>query len=175
MMVAWSKHTGAEDPSGDGAIRYFKDAFSMKRDTNGKLVREERNPPPEILRGHPDLVRRAINRPSTKHVYASGVLSFHKDDIDVERFNRGDPALRQTIDRLMDEFEDVMFRGVPMDMRPPLLWATHTHTGRLELNLLAPRFVYSGKPDPANEAAGVRAGKVLAYNPHPPGQTSCAT
>ena len=122
MMIAWSRHTGARDRGGDGAVRYLTASWSMKTMPDGKRVREERNPPPEVLRGHPDLVRRAINGLTTEHVYASGVLSFHAEDIDLAAFRRRDPALRATITRLMDAFEDVMFTGVPREMRPPILW-----------------------------------------------------
>lgn len=92
MMITWSDHTGARDRGGDGAVRYLQSASVLKQLPDGRYQRETRDPPPEILRGHPDIVRRAINSLNTQHVYSSGVMSFAEGDVDVAAFNAGDPG-----------------------------------------------------------------------------------
>lgn len=145
MIVAWSAHTGAEDRAGRAVVNYMMNDRVAKNDETGRRLRIVRDPPPEILRGNPQLVRRAIERMRTQLVYSSCVLSFAKTDVDVAKFNDRDPALREIVERLIGEFEEACFAGIPQECRPPTFWTTHTHTGRLELNFLCPRAIIAQK------------------------------
>lgn len=57
------------------------------------------------------------------HPYITGVLSFEENDTDED--------LKQ---KLMADFEEVLFSGIPAENRPPVLWVQHQDKGRLELN-----------------------------------------
>lgn|GEM_PF-3631289 len=128
----------------------------------GVKVVERRVPPPELLRGDPALMRQAISAVPFKHRYASGVLSFHADDVDLDAWHAGNPALRQRVAAAMDEFERVAFAGIEPEDRPPVLWSTHTHAGRLELNVVCPRAIWAGD-------------RLRALNPQPPGHENRKT
>lgn len=145
MIVAWSAHTGAEDRAGRAVVNYMMNDRVAKSDETGRRHRIVRDPPPEIIRGNPQLVRRAIERMHTKLVYSSCVLRFAQTDVDVAKFNARDPALREIVERLIGEFEEACFAGIPQECRPPTFWTTHTHTGRLELNFLCPRAIIAQK------------------------------
>ncbi len=158
MLVAWSKHTGADDPGGNGVVNYLCNAAVWKTSLNGNgRVLLHRNPAPEILRGDPGLMRQAIRSIDFKHRYSSAVLSFEREDVDIARFNTGDPVLREQIDRVIRAFEAAAYAGIAEEHRPPCLWTTHTDTGRLELNFCAPRAILAGD------------GRIKSINPSPPG------
>jgi len=57
------------------------------------------------------------------HPYITGVLSFEENDTDEN--------LKQ---KMMADFEEVLFCGIPPENRPPVLWVQHKDKGRLELN-----------------------------------------
>lgn len=177
MIITWSKHAGKTDPDGEGAITYMT-AASVTKSLDGKARRREtRNPLPRILRGSPDLVGAMITSIPFKCRYSSGVLSFEAGDIDLALFHASDPALMTQLRRVMVEFEEVAFAGVPAHQRPPILWTSHSHTGRLELNFLIPRAVYVAAKvtvPRVGVAAVARLGAgpdmvIKSYNPHPPG------
>ncbi|MQX38528.1 LPD7 domain-containing protein [Roseospira navarrensis] len=158
MMVMWSRHTGVDDASGRGVVSYMHDPVVMKPGPDGRGVHAiTRDPPPEVLRGDAGRVRLAIQATPFKHRYSSCVLSFASDDIDVAAFNAGDPTLRRQVDEVTRRFEDTAFPGIPEADRPATYWTTHTHTGRLELNFVAPRAVLTG------------SGAIRSLNPNPPG------
>lgn len=177
MIITWSKYTGKKDPDGEAAITYMT-AASVTKSIDGKARRREtRNPLPRILRGSPDLVGAMITSIPFKCRYSSGVLSFEAGDIDLALFHASDPALMARLRRVMVEFEEMAFAGVPVHQRPPILWTSHSHTGRLELNFLIPRAVYVAAKVAAQRvgvAAVARLGTgpdivIKSYNPHPPG------
>ena len=158
MLVAWSKHTGADDPGGTGVVNYLCNTTGWKPSPNGNgSVFRRRDPPPEILRGDPGLMRQAIRAVDFKCRYSSAVLSFEREDVDVTRFNAGDPVLRGQIDGVIRAFEAAAYAGIAEEHRPPCLWTTHTDTGRLELNFCAPRAILAGD------------GRIKSINPSPPG------
>ncbi|MEC9199516.1 MAG: hypothetical protein VX974_18075, partial [Pseudomonadota bacterium] len=72
-------------------------------------------------------------------------------------FNEGDPEVRARVNHALMLWLDAAFAGIPQPNRPPVLVTTHTHTGRMEVNLLIPRWVLRAD------------GKIRAYNPDPPG------
>ncbi|WP_347140250.1 LPD7 domain-containing protein [Paracoccus sp. SSK6] len=182
MIITFSKHTGAEDETGLSAIRYLTATSFPKKLPDGRKISEDRKPVPRILRGNPDLVSRMIASLPFKHRYSSGVLSFAPEDIDLEKFEGRDLALDDALDRLMREFEDTVFAGIPRHQRPPILWTSHSHAGHLELNFLIPRGVYCapvarqkkrGKTRPGLDAKpGDQALTIKNFNPHPPGKVS---
>lgn len=182
MIITFSKHTGAEDDTGLSAIRYLTATSFPKKLPDGRRISEGRKPEPRILRGNPDLVSRMIASLPFKHRYSSGVLSFAPEDIDLEKFEGREPALDDKLDRLMREFEDTVFAGIPRHQRPPILWTSHSHAGRLELNFLIPRGVYCapvarqkkrGKNRPGLDAKPCdQAFTIKNFNPHPPGKVS---
>ncbi|EPS6733492.1 hypothetical protein ACVG7R_003794, partial [Acinetobacter baumannii] len=59
------------------------------------------------------------------HPYNAGVLSFEEKDIDEDLKNK-----------IMSEFEKMMFSEIDPNNRPPVLWVQHLDKGRLELNYL---------------------------------------
>lgn len=59
------------------------------------------------------------------HPYTCGVLSFKEEDIDEDLKNK-----------IMSDFEDMMFSEIDPENRPPCMWVQHKDKGRLELNYL---------------------------------------
>jgi len=59
------------------------------------------------------------------HPYTAGVLSFEEKYIDEDLKNK-----------IMSEFEEMMFSEIDPNNRPPVLWVQHKDKGRLELNYL---------------------------------------
>jgi len=59
------------------------------------------------------------------HPYTAGVLSFKEEDIDEDLKNK-----------IMSDFEEMMFSEIEPENRPPVLWVQHKDKGRLELNYL---------------------------------------
>lgn len=163
MMFTFSKY-GA-DPQNVGAIDavgYMSDRDVLKPTGGGVRQRMRRYPAPEVLIGDMALIRAAIRAAPGKLKYRSGVLSFAREDVDVISFNAGNPDLRGAVDLALGLWVEVAFAGIPETARPPIFATTHTHTGRLEVNFLSPRWVL--RPD----------GKIRSYNPDPPGPESRA-
>jgi len=128
--------------SGSGPVQYL----TAERSPDGTL----RTPPPEVLRGHPELVRQTIDALKFRHKYTSGVLSFAESERVVT------PELQRQI---CEDFENIAFAGLSRDQYS-ILWVKHTHTGRLELNFLIPRVELStGKS--LNIAPPVKASREL--------------
>lgn len=145
---------------------YSKDATSGSQDAVGYMcdhaVRKSnklvnRSPAPEILMGDPTLIRAAIRMAPGQHKYRSAVLSFAPKDVDVAAFNAGCAVQRGRVNHALTMWLAAAFAGIPAANRPPVLASTHTHTGRMEVNLLIPRWVLRAD------------GKIRAYNPDPPG------
>lgn len=126
----------------------------------GGRERVQRIPPPEVLKGDEALMRQAIRAVPFQCRYSSGVLSFEQGDVDVARFNAGDPELRRQVAEVIREFEATAYAGIAEEHRPPTFWTTHSHTGRLELNYCMPRAILAGD------------GRLRSINPHPPGRES---
>jgi hypothetical protein len=88
-----------------------------------------RDPPAELLRGHPDLTKKIINDLNFAHNYTSGVLSFSETVTEITRNN---------LDTIMDEFEDMMKAGFDDPGRIDMLWVLHQDKGRAELHWVVP-------------------------------------
>ncbi|MDE3239060.1 MAG: hypothetical protein KGN33_08870 [Paracoccaceae bacterium] len=160
MWFGFSTHHRDEnaDGVGSGLSHYFFDEFVLKKTPHGSaLVR--RTPAPEILFGDAALFRATVRAPSWKNVYRSCVISFAKEDVDVEAFNAGDAGEREKIASVLALFMQALFPGIPERARPQVLIGTHTHTGRLELNVSVPQLLWGAD------------GKCRAWNPSPPGRT----
>ena len=112
-----------------------------------------RTPAPELLLGHPGVVQSAIAALPFKASYRVALLSFDPSDVDVALFNDGDKIARQSVSGAIDLFLELAFAGLPRACRPPVFAGTHTHTGRLEINIVMPRFVRA------------ETGKLRSYNP----------
>ena len=138
MIVGFSTHgTGG----GRGPVDYLTSPMNPDR--------TPRIPPPVVLRGNPELVRRLIGSLAFKRKYTSGVLSFAEPP---------EAITPEMCERIMDDFEQVAFAGLEKDQYA-MLWTRHTHAGRMELNFLVPRVELS-------------TGKSLTI--HPPGRESRA-
>lgn len=162
MLMLASKYATDAGRAGLDGVGYISREWVPKLTQSGQeLLR--RDPPPEILRGDPVLARAAIRMAPGKLQYRSLVMSFARDDIDVKAFNAGAPEVRVAIDHTLRLYGEVGFAGVPESCRPPFFVTTHTHTGRLEINIIVPRWVW--RPD----------GACRAFNPDPPGQASLET
>ncbi|WP_281981769.1 hypothetical protein [Thalassorhabdomicrobium marinisediminis] len=132
----------------------------MTKVVGQKSAKETRSPRPEVLLGHPAVVQAAINGLGFKRRYSLCTLSFAASEICVEAFNRGNSGVRDAVAVTTSAFLEFTYAGIPVDSRPPVLVSTHTHTGRLEVNLTLPSFVIDGN------------GAVRSFNPNPPGDGS---
>lgn len=153
MLIGWSTHQVSDNPLQPSS--YLLDAAVEKSFADGRGL-EIRTPVPELLMGHPAVVQSALKVSNTALRYRVATLSFAADDIDVAAFNAGDLQSRSAVSAAIDLFLEMAFAGIPSDRRPPVLVGTHTHTGRLEINVALPRFVMN------------LSGKVRSFNPHPP-------
>lgn len=156
MIIAWSPHTGSRaNRSAEAAIRYLLPNYSGG---NFKNVRSaiERNPAPELLMGTPEFVVLPLRALRQKHRYSVLTLSFAPEEVSVEAFNDFDPEVRRDVCKALGLFFEVAYAGIPTWARLRPLIGTHTHTGRLEVNILMPRVVRNSR------------GQIRAHNPHPP-------
>lgn len=159
-MMLGSKY-GADAQGGLDVVGYFTLEWVPKPTPSGvKLIR--RDPAPEVLLGDPVLARAATRLAPGALKYRSLILSFAPEDIDAAAFNAGCPDSRAQVDFALQLFCEVAFAGIPKACRPPLFVSTHTHTVRMELNIMAPRWVR--RPD----------GAIRSFNPDPPGPASRA-
>jgi Relaxase/Mobilisation nuclease domain len=117
VIVGFSKH-------GTGAVYGAVNYLTSRQNPDGN----ERNPPPEMLRGHPAVVRGMIDSLEFKHRYTSGVLSFAP----------GEAITSEMEQAIMDGFEKAAFAGLERDQYS-ILWVRHIHAGHHELNFLVPR------------------------------------
>jgi hypothetical protein len=156
MIVGLSPHSGIK-----GSFRaltdYFDSSHVDKPHPMGGRSVEIRNPAPEVLAGDAPLFRSFLQALPFRHRYVAATLSFDRADIDVEAFNAGDATSRWAVDRTLGLWFELGFAGIPLTARPPCYVTTHTHTGRLEVNVAMPRGVL--RPD----------GCVRSLNPAPPG------
>lgn len=152
MLVGWSPLQNSEDPS--QPVAYLFDDVVLKKVGNVH-VEERRTTSPELLTGNMAAFARAVQALRFEMKYRVATLSFHADDIDVAAFNSGDITLRSNIAATIEHFLDLAYAGIPPEHRPPVLVGTHTHTGRLEVNIAMPRYVLTSE------------GAVRSYNPHP--------
>lgn len=66
-----------------------------------------------------------IKHKNFKNPYSTGVLSFEEENID-----------EKLKSNLINEFEEVLFAGIDINNRPPIIWIEHRDKERLELNYL---------------------------------------
>ena len=160
MLMSHSKYSkDAEGPASQDAVEYMSaDAVPKLVFTGRRLVR--RTPAPEILVGDPALARAAIGIAPGELKYRSAVMTFAAGDVDVAAFNTGDPAARGAVDLAFGLWSEIAFAGIPPRFRPPVFATTHTHLGRLEVNLLVPRWVSHSD------------GHLRSFNIDPPGPAS---
>jgi hypothetical protein len=160
MMMLGSKY-GADAQGGLDVVGYFTLEWVPKPTPSGvKLIR--RDPAPEVLLGDPVLARAATRLAPGALKYRSLILSFAPEDIDAAAFNAGCPDSRAQVDFALQLFCEVAFAGIPKACRPPLFVSTHTHTERMELNIMVPRWVRRSD------------GAIRSFNPDPPGPASRA-
>ncbi|MCF6443157.1 hypothetical protein [Nereida sp. MMG025] len=164
MRISWSKHHVSSDPAQPS--RYLLAEY-VPRWINGRKVIEQRRPTPELLLGDPFVIQSYLAVQRTQRRYRSLVLSFHEDDIDVAAFNSGSPKERGQGSAALSFTLETAFPGIPPANRPPILASTHTHLGRLEINIVSPRFAHRD------------VGAIRSYNPNPPkssaGRIWCTT
>ncbi|WP_144409527.1 hypothetical protein [Martelella endophytica] len=141
------------------AIRYLI-AQRVTKDMNGQRLAVLRDPAPEVLISDPRLVLAAMQLLESKHRYSVATLSFDRSDIDVAAFNAGHAASRMKVGQTLDLFFHVAYAGLPQRACLHPLVGTHTHTGRLEVNIMLPRTVLKADGSPR------------AYNANPPGRGS---
>ena len=156
MMMLGSKY-GADAQGGLDVVGYFILEWVPKPTPSGVTL-TRRDPAPEVLLGDPVLARAATRVAPGDLKYRSLVLSFGPEDIDAAAFNAGCPDSRAKIDFALQLYCEVAFAGIPKACRPPLFVSTHTHTVRMELNIMVPRWVR--RPD----------GAIRSFNPDPPGK-----
>lgn len=152
MILVWAKH---QSGSAAAAIDYLLDRQVTKLVGRTRTT-VHRSPAPEVLRGSPEAVGAYIDGLPFVARYRSATLSMAEEDVPVRLFNAGDPLWRRKVDAAISLFLQVSFSGIPARSRPPVLVATHTHLGRLEINMLMPRGV------------GAPGETLRSWNPHPP-------
>ncbi|TFL16133.1 hypothetical protein [Jannaschia formosa] len=155
MMLLWSRH--ASGPAAQ-VIGYLLDPV-MRQEIGGRTEVMQRDPAPELLRGDPRVVAHWIDGLETKRRYSCATLSLAKNDINIIKWTEGDPATRRSVDAAIELWLETAYAGIAPAARPPVLVGTHLHTGRLELNILAPACIMVGP-------AGRRLPR--AYAVHPP-------
>lgn len=161
MLVGFSHHhdnpgtTGQARADDYRALSDYMDSPWVVKVIGGARVCVNREPVPEILYGRAEVLRRQIAALPFQRKYRFGLLSFEESDIDVVAFNSGDPRRRREIDLALALFVEALWPGVPADARPMPYVTTHTHTGRLEINLAHPRAVHVN-------------GRAFSHNPDPP-------
>lgn len=119
---------------------YLDSPFVLKN-VAGKKKEKRRNPAPEILVGNAKLLRDQIASLTYKSPFSFVVLSFAPEDIDINRFNHGDPHLRWQIDQALVLLQETLFPGIPKFSRPLLYITTHSHVRRLEINVVVPHSI----------------------------------
>jgi hypothetical protein len=163
MMNSFSAYSNDPDgPASQDAVGYLEAEEVLKPDFSSGTGRQllKRKPAPEVLMGDAALARASIRMSPGALKYRSAVMSFAADDIDVTRFNAGQTNARRDVDTALGLWLEFAFAGIPKSNRPPVFVTTHTHTARLEVNILVPRWV--ARSD----------GRIRSYNPDPPGRVS---
>lgn len=163
MWLGFSKHHNDPNPSGNGLAltRYFDaPVYRSKRRSRGGPKNEVRVPRPEVLMGDAALFRMTVASLGFQNRYSSCVFSFEKSDIDASEFNAGNPAAREKAAGVLGLAMANLFPGIPQVFWPPSYVTTHSHAGRVEINVAATRGVRG--PDD----------RVRAFNPNPPGRFS---
>nr|WP_321454384.1 relaxase/mobilization nuclease domain-containing protein [uncultured Cohaesibacter sp.] len=108
---------------------------NVLRDENGQQIMKRRDPPPDIMRGDPNITRDLINSSPFEWTYVSGVVAFASED---------NPSEEQQ-QEAMDAFERLAFAGLEPEQYN-ILWVRHTHEGKVELHFCLPRLeLISGK------------------------------
>lgn len=105
--------------SGSGAVDYLIRGHSPDG--------TKRIPPPEVVRGDAELVRRLIDSLDFTRRYKPAMLSFAPGEVIT-------PEMEQDI---MDAFERVAFAGLEADQFS-ILWVRHQHAGHHELHFVVP-------------------------------------
>ena len=75
---------------------------NVLRDENGQQIMKRRDPPPDIMRGDPNITRDLINSSPFEWSYVSGVVAFASED---------NPSEEQQ-QEAMDAFERLAFAGL---------------------------------------------------------------
>ena len=139
MMLTWSPHSGDRpDTSPKIAVDYMLNS-AVRKTIAEQPLSLQRDPQPELLLGDKDIFPLGLNALPFKHRYNFATLSFHEQDISVSAFNAGDPDSRQKIAQTLKLFFEIAWAGVPVSARMQPLVGTHTHTGRLEVNIMMAR------------------------------------
>lgn len=158
MIIDFSKQTMRHHSLADTSSNLidYMGAKEVLKHTLASATRVARDPVPELLLGHAPSFKLAGRAVEFKHKFRTGVISFSPDEVDVRKFNGGDPTERHRIDLTVRLFLDLAFAGIPALSRPPVYMTTHTHLGRLELHFATLRAIHC--PD----------GSVRSHNPHYP-------
>lgn len=131
---------------GRGPVNYVTADAVQATDPGGKPIpgqMVDRDPPPVVMGGDPELTRAIIDSSQNTWKYTSGVIAFAAEDAPTEAEQRS----------VMADFEKLAFAGLEPD-EYNVLWVRHEHCGNVELHFVIPRLhLPTGK----------------AYNPCPPG------
>jgi len=148
MISFFSTGTGG----GSGPVGYCisTSVQAVDQETGQRIPGEyiERDPPPIVMAGDPELTKQLIDSSDNQWKYSSGVIAFEKGDKPTEEQQR----------QCMEEFEKLAFAGLDHDQYN-ILWVKHEHKGNVELHFVIPRLELS-------------TGN--AYNPRPPGEAATA-
>jgi len=152
------KHKTRDPVRAEGfrALTNYMQAAVVTKRIDGKRCEISRDPVPEVVCGAAPVFRAEVARLPFQRKFRFALLSFDHSDIDVRAFNAGDPPLRHAVDLALYGAFEALWPGIPRHARPHVFATTHTHTGRLEVNIAFARAVF---PDTV---------RVRSLNPDPP-------
>lgn len=160
MMITWSRHgrEPIDSPQELVGVTGYPEAPTWEKSPGRSTLLIHRSPVPEILMGSSAATRHAIAAIPARQTrkYVSCVMSFSRSDIEVAAFNAGHPGLRSSVDHALQLFLALLFAGLEPRYCPAHFVTTHTHTGRLEVNILIACSVFN----PVK-------GKFYCLNPNP--------
>jgi hypothetical protein len=150
------KDRAPQRPDDLRALTDYMEAAVVTKHVNGVARLITRDPVPEVLCGSAPVLRREIASLTFERKFRFALLSFDPSDIDVAAFNAGDLSLRRAVDSALRVVFDGLWPGIPQRARPHVFATTHTHVGRLEVNIAFARAVFP------------EAGRPRSLNPDPP-------
>lgn len=161
MLLSFARPRTLSSGDGEQGANYwnltqYMEAACVVKTVDGTRHVVVRDPVPEVLSGSASLLRQVLTSLSFKRPYCFGLMSFEQEDVDVAAFNAGAPEPRRSVAAALALFKAALWPGLPRHACPPLYVTTHTHLGRLELNIAVPRCIFAAD------------GKIKSYNPDPP-------
>lgn len=153
ILLAPKKPKPSRDQNPGAMIQYLTDQTVVK-ETDTDKYRVFRSPAPETIYGEARRTRDFLSRVPFTRKFSTFIMSADKSDFDVSAFNSG--LRREEAGKMIALMLDAAYAGIPTSCRPPIFANTHSHIGRLEINVVLPLAATSSQ----------RA--LRSFNPFPP-------